>query len=1660
MCWVLRVLCALYLVVTLISSQSEVLSGSEHATVVPGGGLGGVYPGKDVLDDDGVQKVVTILQGNIQQWNFIESQLLEPNVNLGMPEIFIPLRHLTTTLEVLGNILFMSDEIDEAKECLERACPLLELLPPSQNEERLASGCFLLLRQVYEKLYNSNNHTMTSSDGSSLDENSDLVSGRLLSISDEYLAGLPNEKVRDMVSDKIGKGDMKKINDHTERNNQKKSKRKRRKEKNDIDDDDGFSDVSDDDELSEIVIESDDSDSSFIDSTHNTITDRNSSKNNKEMEGLQHETVETNAVGAVVEDVDGMDGMDATSTVVSRNSDTVNDDVSPNPNFDIERRFEELRSPFDHLRSDLQGIHSPFDDPEFAARLLNLDEDVLIQAKGNLPIDQSEVSQKSNGEIDRDRDGNELPLDQDRDEANVDTNGNSESIPKEDSKSRKAGKGTSSTPKKKTKTKKKGKGSRERRNGNDNDNHDNGVDVDASIGSPSSSSSSDIQESGLTEKMTEMLWSYVGEDDQGRRAVLQQARQHYAELHIGVEEFDSPEVAFNLALADAYLAVMHKATNDGFLFIKRELRDYWNGRQSGVRPEMINPEALLKGDLFTVFGDLSPGEKSRLLVLTAFDKALNDAPKESKKRQSKQETHTRTHTQNLNTQTRESNTGSNKRSNTKSKKKNNGFLFWKKLFVGAYHYILWAGVIVVPTIGLLVESRAKVLAGKYPNTTDGYKNAALNVIDDEKQKYLSGVDWVGETLESLFESVLHRINGTTPEPNKDTAQTSTGSSSSSSGSKNNKTKGPNYHPNSNKLKKLQDAQGNQSNQSKKSQSQKGTSTSGSGSGKKSDLSAKSQSNTITFSDALFDNSSDSDNGNNSDNSSDSDDSAPEYDSSPHIPQHISINTTQVMGVLTGLTGEGDEGGDNDDEFTVSSKKLLREKRIAETQQIQAQLRKQEMEEKGKEREKIARERAFIAQQQAQAKAAQVALKETAQIKQLQLNQQNGNGSGNGSGKKSSPTNGAGSQKASKASNNANSGGNSSKFKDKSVAPVLTSSDSTKSSQAQAPYPPLQLRPVDSNSQNSQSVKQNQNQNQRNTGLNQSQSQSRPQPSATNSNEKEKEKNKDKEKEKAGIPQFLNGSGGLSIGTSTPNSFSKFSLELGGNNKNQTLGLGGIISMNSMNSAPPPLLSLPTFKSFESEPNTNTNNTHISNYNSNINSRDQGQSQSGGMSHELPGLERVRLQRHESDDALDISNLLNDAGGTGISVSEREDLVDSAFSLVGPSNGNLNLSGNGNGLFEGLGVFGSSLAYGLGLSSDLSLSSNSNSNSNSNVFADSNINNGNNNSNNNGSDWRGYWGEDSSISSATTNANPLNPLGSSTGSRSIATDHADMPPGIPIPELPPGMNININPVHTNTNSNYSNNNNNSNSNSNNGFANDTGYSSIENLFSSGQMTSMDDLLFNDLSADVPEFTPQSGHTGSGVSGVSGIDSANDMGYPSVGSVGVGMSDFDQLDVSTSAMGFDQGMTGVNSTHSTQLHGSVNASETTNNGIHDSHNNHTSVDSQSPQVTLILTCHMNEDSKLRMSDILSIKVVAPVVPSAFEPEQSFEMRLSPVNPSAFALSIQLPKAKGYFDYKYVISNARGSGILSEEKRIHARSIALHVADTNNVIEIDDTLSHQLI
>ncbi len=78
--------------------------------------------------------------------------MLEPNININMPEIVIPLRHLSQALNILGNILYSRNDIYESKIIFERACPLVELVP-SSIDEKAADACFLKLKDVYKRIY-------------------------------------------------------------------------------------------------------------------------------------------------------------------------------------------------------------------------------------------------------------------------------------------------------------------------------------------------------------------------------------------------------------------------------------------------------------------------------------------------------------------------------------------------------------------------------------------------------------------------------------------------------------------------------------------------------------------------------------------------------------------------------------------------------------------------------------------------------------------------------------------------------------------------------------------------------------------------------------------------------------------------------------------------------------------------------------------------------------------------------------------------------------------------------------------------------------------------------------------------------------------------------------------------------------------------------------------------------------------------------------------------------------------------------------------------------------------------------------------------------------------------------------------------------------------
>lgn len=264
---------------------------------------------KDIIDDGSVQRVVSVLQSNIKQWSFIESQLLEPNVNLGMPEIFIPLRHLTTTLEVLGNILFMRDEFAEAMECLERACPLMELLPASLNEDhRFASSCFALLREVYLKLYGA--------DGYGGDSTA-VASGRT------HSTGLSRQR--------------------------RKGRHKQLDAESDTDtylDDDGVP-------VDASGSPDDDSDSGADPATSRRSDRRaHSRRGNRRYRRGQGSSEDEGDVDADPDSDASSSDRDEGDSGVDSDLDTDSDD-SGGQRFSIERRFAELRSPFDHLRAEL-----------------------------------------------------------------------------------------------------------------------------------------------------------------------------------------------------------------------------------------------------------------------------------------------------------------------------------------------------------------------------------------------------------------------------------------------------------------------------------------------------------------------------------------------------------------------------------------------------------------------------------------------------------------------------------------------------------------------------------------------------------------------------------------------------------------------------------------------------------------------------------------------------------------------------------------------------------------------------------------------------------------------------------------------------------------------------------------------------------------------------------------------------------------------------------------------------------------------------------------------------------------------------------------------------------------------------------------------------------
>ena len=89
-----------------------------------------------------------------------------------MPEIVIPLRHLSQALNILGNILYTRNDIYESKIIFERACPLVELVPNS-IDEKAADACFMKLKDVYKRIYEDESVDGTTNSVHAVTENDD-----------------------------------------------------------------------------------------------------------------------------------------------------------------------------------------------------------------------------------------------------------------------------------------------------------------------------------------------------------------------------------------------------------------------------------------------------------------------------------------------------------------------------------------------------------------------------------------------------------------------------------------------------------------------------------------------------------------------------------------------------------------------------------------------------------------------------------------------------------------------------------------------------------------------------------------------------------------------------------------------------------------------------------------------------------------------------------------------------------------------------------------------------------------------------------------------------------------------------------------------------------------------------------------------------------------------------------------------------------------------------------------------------------------------------------------------------------------------------------------------------------------------------------------------
>lgn len=161
-----------------------------------------------------------------------------------------------------------------------------------------------------------------------------------------------------------------------------------------------------------------------------------------------------------------------------------------------------------------------------------------------------------------------------------------------------------------------------------------------------------------------MLRKFVKEDDPGRRELFEVARKYYEDLDVNFPNMDLHEYAANMELGTVYLEIMARVVNEGFAFIAPELERWQEFGQSlllrgtssavpsassgamnlvaeaerknrfgvGIIWE-IDPDTGHKKEFAveldgSYFDSFSLQERNRLLVLSAFDIAFNLEPDE------------------------------------------------------------------------------------------------------------------------------------------------------------------------------------------------------------------------------------------------------------------------------------------------------------------------------------------------------------------------------------------------------------------------------------------------------------------------------------------------------------------------------------------------------------------------------------------------------------------------------------------------------------------------------------------------------------------------------------------------------------------------------------------------------------------------------------------------------------------------------------------------------------------------------------------------------------------------------------------------------------------------------------------------------------------------